>query len=365
MQKGILVFSGFNTRAVIAFIRTLEKNNVLYGIIAKSNIDDIFQTDYAKKVVAIRDTIQLNLKDILNSIEKAKFNLRCNEYIIAPSTEALNRFILEHIDSFEDKKCIFPTVERKLYEKISNKYSFETMCKEFRINTPEEYLIIQNSSFPFVAKPKQYFSDNHQIYAPIIINSDTELKKFLYDYNQEDFYFQEYVNGRCIYLLYYFYKNNKIDKFSQENFLQQENGKSMLVAKSSDYHNSSISNKFEKLFSSISFRGFVMIELKYNNNGFFMIEANPRFWGPSQLFVDANVNLFESFLIDYDILKEKKVVKNEKNAIYFWDDGVSENFEERKGLAYYNYTKKELREELLVLNKIEIFNKKDTIRLYK
>ena len=103
MQKGILVFSGFNTRAVIAFIRTLEKNNVLYGIIAKSNIDDIFQTDYAKKVVAIRDTIQLNLKDILNSIEKAKFNLRCNEYIIAPSTEALNRFILEHIDSFEDK----------------------------------------------------------------------------------------------------------------------------------------------------------------------------------------------------------------------------------------------------------------------
>ena len=365
MQKGLLVFSGFNIRAVIAFMRTLEKNNVPYGIIAKSNTDDIFQTDYCKKVVAIRNTTQLDLNDMLNSIEEANVNLKCNEYIIAPSTEALNRFVLEHLDSFEDKKCIFPTVERKLYEKISDKYSFETMCKNFQINTPDQYLTIQNRSFPFVAKPKQYFSADNNIYAPKIINSDTELKKFLCDYNQEDFYFQEYVDGRCIYLLYYFYKNNKVDKFSQENFLQQENGKSMLVAKSSDYHNSSISNKFEKLFSSISFRGFVMIELKFYDNKFFMIEANPRFWGPSQLFVDANVNLFESFLIDYGILKEKKVVKNEKKAIYFWNDGVLEDFEERKDLAYYNYTKKELKEELPGLNQIEIFNKKDTIKLYK
>ncbi|MEC9209210.1 MAG: hypothetical protein VX762_02160 [Bacteroidota bacterium] len=363
MKKGILVFSGFNTRAVIAFIRTLEKNNVLFGIIAKSNIDDIFQTDYAKKVVSVRNSIPLDLNDMLNSIEKANINLKCNEYIIAPSTEALNRFILKHIDSFEDKKCIFPTVERKLYEKISDKYSFETLCKDFRIKTPAEYLTIHDISLPFVAKPKQYFSDNHQIYSPIIINSDTEFEKFLCDYNQEDFYYQEYVDGRCIYLLYYFYKNNKIDKFSQENFLQQEEGKSMLVAKSSNYHNSSISNKFEKLFVAISFRGFVMIELKYNNKEFVMIEANPRFWGPSQLFVDANMNLFESFLCDFEILKERKIVHNEKQVLYFWDDGVSENFKERKELAYYNYTMREFKEELPMLNKIEIFNKKDTIKL--
>ena len=34
-----------------------------------------------------------------------------------------------------------------------------------------------------------------------------------------------------------------------------------------------------------------------------MIEANPRFWGPSQLFVDAGFNLFESFLFDYNIIE--------------------------------------------------------------
>jgi predicted ATP-grasp superfamily ATP-dependent carboligase len=326
-------------------------------------MDDIFKTNYSKKVVAIRNNIQLNISDILNSIANANVVLKCNEYIIAPSTEALNRFILEHIGFFENKQCVFPTIEKRLYEEISDKYSFEIMCKDFKINTPKEHLTIQDASFPFVAKPKQYFSVNQKIYAPIIVNSDTELKRFLDGYNQEDFYFQEYVGGKCIYLLYYFYKNHKIDKFSQENFLQQEKGKSMLVAKSSDYHNFSISNKFERLFSSISFRGFVMIELKYHNNEFFMIEANPRFWGPSQLFVDAGVNLFESFLIDYGILKEKTIVKNEKKATYFWDDGVSENFEERKGLAYYNYTEREFKEELPLLNKIEIFNKKDTINL--
>ena len=51
----ILIFSGFNPRAVLAFIRTLEKNNISdYGIIANGICDRIFLTKYASKVIYVR-----------------------------------------------------------------------------------------------------------------------------------------------------------------------------------------------------------------------------------------------------------------------------------------------------------------------
>lgn len=50
----ILIFSGFNPRAVLAFIRTLEKNNISdYGIIANGICDRIFLTKYASKVIYV------------------------------------------------------------------------------------------------------------------------------------------------------------------------------------------------------------------------------------------------------------------------------------------------------------------------
>ena len=33
-----------------------------------------------------------------------------------------------------------------------------------------------------------------------------------------------------------------------------------------------------------------------------MIEANPRFWGPSQFYHDCGIEFFELFLKDYDII---------------------------------------------------------------
>ena len=48
-----------------------------------------------------------------------------------------------------------------------------------------------------------------------------------------------------------------------------------------------------------------MVEVKHLSNKNYMIEANPRFWGPSQLFVDAGINLFEAFLVDNGLLNKR------------------------------------------------------------
>ena len=369
MKKSyIIIFSGFNFRAIIAFIRTLESLEVPYGIIAKDNSDEIFQTIYRKNVLAIRQKVLLDLKDLIRTILIVQEKNATSDYtyIIAPSTEALNRFILEYLEFFKKINCVFPTVSKKLYETISDKYSFSQLCKKYNINIPEEYTSINNINFPVVAKPKKYFAKDKNIYSPQIIYNKKDLKKFQTYYSIDDFYFQEYISGKSIYLLYYFNKDQKVFKFSQENLIQQENGGSMILSRSAKYHSEFISRKFENLFIDLAFRGLVMIELKLVSNQFYMIEANPRFWGPSQLFVDANINFFRYFLDDYSVAyNQKKVFEPKDNIIYFWDDGISYNINGRKNLLFYNYTRKEFLEDKLKFKKNEVYNRFDSIKLYK
>ncbi len=361
-KTAIILFSGFNMRALYAFMRTLEKDTIPYYIIASSNDDEIFQTYYKSKVVTTREYKALDLKDIINSIETLQHTIQAEDYFIAPSTEALNRFLLEHRSIFEDLKCTIPLVEKKLYELISDKYSFGVMCKKYNITIPKEYNDLNQDNLPLVAKPKKYFGSNGNTYTPQIITNVKEMESFYSKYKRDDFYFQEYIDGRCVYLLFYFDKNQKAYKFSQENLIQQENGKSMLLATSSLFHNDDISSRFEDLFSGMGFRGLVMIELKLMDGKFIMIEANPRFWGPSQLFVDAGINFFNYLLKDYSILQKGNIAnsKSSQKTMYFWDDGISKNIDNRKELAFYNYTRKDFEQDKSELSKIEIYNRDDT-----
>ena len=365
-MKRFLIFSGFNIRAVIAFIRTLEDKRVHYAIIAKSESDDIFQTIYADKVVAIREYISLDLDDMVAVIKSVQSMFEEDRFIIAPSSEALNRFFLDYRETFKELHCELPLVDKSLYEMVSDKYAFGKVCFKSDITVPLHSDKIDDFVLPFVAKPKKYVSENGKIYSPEIIQTIEALEAFKSRKNLKDFYFQEYIEGRSIYLLYYVDKEQNIYKYSQENLMQQENGKSMLLAKSSSFHNHKISLKFEKLLRNIQFRGLIMIELKLQNDKFFMIEANPRFWGPSQLFVDAGCNLFEIFLYDYGVIgKIENCCLTGGDFIYFWDDGISENFKDRNKVAYYNYDIEKFQSDLSKLKQIEIFNRKDTENLYQ
>ncbi len=79
LNKVIIIFSGFNQRAIIAFLRTLEANKLQYAIIAKSNTDTIFLTNYKDKVIAVRKSVPLVLGDLLKSISVVKNKIKANE----------------------------------------------------------------------------------------------------------------------------------------------------------------------------------------------------------------------------------------------------------------------------------------------
>lgn len=350
MKKAVLVFSGFNPRAVIAFVRTLEKNQVHYGIIARSADDRILLTKYKDKVLATRGSTDLDVPDMLSILNAAQSKLPADKYMIAPSTEALNRFLLANQSAFESANCEIPLVSQELYEKISDKYSFGELCWQNNISVPREYETIDAASCPFVAKPRKYFTASGQTPAPILIFSDNDKNSFTNQNNASDFYYQEYIDGESHYLLYYFARSGGVIKFSQKNLDQQPGGKSILRAESSDFHLSEESDKYEQLFRALNFTGLVMVEVKQRQSKNYMIEANPRFWGPSQLFVDGGINLFEFFLQDNGFISDTPLVEIAAHTKYLWLGG------------YLPEQRLQIKPEWIAA---DVYNRKDTKEIFK
>jgi hypothetical protein len=157
-----------------------------------------------------------------------------------------------------------------------------------------------------------------------------------------------------------------IYKFSQENIVQQPDGKSMVAAVSSDLHNTIESKKYEELFKSLQFFGLVMVEVKQRDGINYMIEANPRFWGPSQLFVDAGVNFFEALLYDFEVLDHLPKL-NESTDItrYFWFGGVVDTYKENKRLKFYEGNENDLMYSLPAWLQSDVYRRTDTMDIFK
>lgn len=331
----VVIFSGYNSRAVISFLRTLCMNRVSFVIVAKSEEDIIFKTIYGKNVIWTRKDAALELGEFLECFSYIKSLFHVKKLFIAPSTEALNRFLLLNREVLETVGCEIPLVSKILYEEISDKYSFYKLCKQEGFDVPEEINREDVSSrFPVVIKPKTYQSImcvGMYNSSPAIIRNQQELNAFLAENREDEYYFQEFLEGESFYLLYYFRKNGEIKKLSQKNLMQQPGGKSILAAEFSEIHLTDISAKYEMMLKQKGFIGLIMVEVRKSNGRYYMIEANPRFWGPSQLFVNAGENLFIYLLADYGLVKEpEEPVIVDYSAKYYWKGGIAETYKEGK-----------------------------------
>ena len=107
----VVIFSGYNQRAVIAFLRTLTENNIdNYYIVAANENDTILRTAYKNKVFTIRKNKALEKKELLEIVNSILIKSGAEHALIAPSTEALNRFLLENREELTSKGWIIPLV---------------------------------------------------------------------------------------------------------------------------------------------------------------------------------------------------------------------------------------------------------------
>lgn len=362
-DRTILIFSGYNERAVFAFLRTLSQNRIEnYSIIALSKQDSILRSIYRHKVGVIRDSKALSIEiveDILIKVRKREQE----QFIIMPGSEYLNRFLIREQKKLLSLNCVVPLVDRGLYERVSDKETFRELCKQYGIEGPELISFPIIFKEPFVAKPKKYFAQDGKIYSPILICGDKDYEMFQQQYNKTDFYYERFVRGRSYYLLYYYGKKGDIYRFSQENLVQQPHGKSIVAAKSSNIHRDEISAVFEKMLLENVFWGLIMVEIRISKSKIYMIEANPRMWGPSQLFVDAGCNFFEVLLSDYGLL-DKKIIWQEKESRYFWNGGIVETWKNGGQLSFFGNGEEELFEEYSEWIKADIYRRNDTRELF-
>lgn len=187
-NKYVIVFSGFNQRGVIALLRTLEAHQINYAIIAISSDDPILSTIYKKRVLLVRKSVPLDLYDIIYSINIVVSKNLSKKYILAPSTEALNRFLLANRDAIESDNIVIPLISKNTYEIISDKHRFGELCTACGIRVPYEYSCINDAPVPFVAKPKRYFSEGDSIYNPHLIFSLDEKESFIKKFKLSDFF---------------------------------------------------------------------------------------------------------------------------------------------------------------------------------
>jgi hypothetical protein len=360
-NAAFLVFSGFNQRAVVAFLRVLERHAIDYGIVAAGSGDSILLSGYRSRVIKVRGSLDLNLGGMRDALAKAREHFGGRELVLAPSTEAMNRFCIANRHQLEALGLRIPLVEREIYERISDKRPFGELCRAHGIRIPAEFDGAGTAPLPFVAKPINYGAAT--VLRPVLIHTENDRKSFLAAHDAVSYYFQEFITGRSFYLLLYLAGDGRVVAFSQENLIQQPGGKSIIAAVASDFHRSAESSRYAEMLKSVGFQGLVMIEVRQQDGDFYMIEANPRFWGPSQLFVDAmKEDLFDAFLADLGF-GPANVPKQGLSTRYFWHGGLLEA--QRVGAAvFHNYTAGRLADELHEWLAADIYRRADTMGIY-
>ena len=139
MRKGVLILSGYNIRAVVAFCRWAREQHVSFHLVARSELDQIFLTIYRDSVFLIREHEHLELEDFCGWISRIRELYSYQKVLILPSTEFLNRFMINNQIAIELVGGIVPLVKKELYERISDKYNFVRTCLNYGISVPDEY----------------------------------------------------------------------------------------------------------------------------------------------------------------------------------------------------------------------------------
>lgn len=364
--KSVLIFTGFNTRAVIAFLRTLVARDVHFVLVASSPEDPIFETDYGEGVVITRPDIALDqtvFRSIFNEVTKRHPD---HEFLIAPTSEALNRFLLVNPELYEGGAFTLPLAGQETYLCVSDKLPFIELCQEFDLPVPEAVSLASEGSFPIVAKPRYYIGEHTGAYLkPEILESESDVDAFRRNHDEREFIYQAFVDGHSFYLLMYLPRRGNPTVISQENLVQQPGGASILAAEISYIHERIDWQTYAEALRQVGFHGLIMIELRGRDGDYRMIEANPRFWGPSQLFVDAGCNLFEALLADYGLLPSR-YARQPKPAKcrYFWDDGHAFNGDEIDRLAFHRITQQAFLSDYAEWDAYNLFDRPDTRALY-
>ncbi len=361
-----LIFSGSNTRAVVAFCRALAARHLAIVIVARTEEDPILRTRYRRNVVAVRALNQLDFADLDRCLHQARRTTGAQQFIVCPTSEFLDLFLLENREFFASRGCILPLVDRDLYRSVSDKHSFSRICQRQGIAIPRPIALEASPKFPFVAKPRYNITADQRSLYPHLIFDATDLAAFHSNETSDDFYFEEYVVGPSYYLLYYLSRRGAVTAWSQQNLAQQPGGKSIVLARSAQIHSQPIAARFVEILHGLGFWGLAMIEIIRQGEDDVFIELNPRFWGPFQLLLNAGSPLLDAFIDDQlDLAPAAYPAPARPQAGYLWLGGMAEAWATGRALRWHDGAPQQ-RRALCIARQLrsDVYARPDTAALF-
>lgn len=290
MDQRFVMFSGANERAIIACCRHFKRAGACFSIISRPSRDKIFYTAYKNRVDARRTLDRLDADDMVRQIEILRDNYPADKLIYVPTAESVNRVMLEHRARFTASGLTIPLCDESLYATLSDKSTFNALAATYGILLPEPLDVPDNTGLPCVAKPKQEFSTvtGEKIY-PQLLFTPRDLQDFSSSHASSDYFFQKYIDGESYYLLL-FVSGGIVKKLWQKNLLQQAEGKSIISAEICTCPDEVVESQILTLLQSTGYAGFIMVEIMREKEQSYLIEANPRLWGPFELAVSHGFN---------------------------------------------------------------------------
>lgn len=295
MNKSFVVFSGGNDRAVLGFLRALALCGERAHIVARTRSDRILRTRYQRDVRWIRDDHTLSLDVFRDCISRVREKVGDGPLVVLPSTEYFNTFLLDNRPEIERMNCEIPLVDGRLYARLTGKRTAIDFFSEAGIDAPRE-LGADALELPVVAKPRTNVSHSRKSLYPQLLQTSSELDAFLRHHNVVEYFFQEFIRGDSLYLLFFLSRSGQQFTWSQRNLLQQPDGKSMLLAEPSDFHRSATAMRILAALRQARFHGLGMVEVIRAGDREAFIEMNPRIWGPVQFCLDQRQPLLQAFI---------------------------------------------------------------------
>ncbi|WP_233963726.1 hypothetical protein [Pectobacterium versatile] len=352
-----VIFSGANERAIIACCRHFSKNNIDFSIISRPVNDIILLSKYRENIDSSRKSDSLLIDDMVCCVTELRDMYPNDNLIFLPTAESIIRIVLENSALLISKGLDIRLVDLDVYLNISDKSRFLNYAKKFNIDIPNEITCPEVFETPLVAKPKAEFSskENVKIY-PKLIFSENDLQSIVNSKYKDDYFFQSYIDGSSYYYLFFVCPDGTFDIAYQKNLLQQGNGKSIIAAELCQCPDRDFEGKIINLLSSVGFFGFIMIEVMQYKGITYLIEANPRLWGPFDLALKAG-------FLPENIFLQRKTPMKYKNAKYIWLTGLIDSLSKSDDVRNYANHKNRF---FLVLSFIfsDFYLKSDTICIF-
>lgn len=340
LPQAFLIFSGFNSRAIVAVCRALEQDHRRFHIVACTASDPIFSTAWRKFVIATRNSTALDWEDVVRCIRKASIDAQITRWSIAPSSEFLVRWCLDRRRELGGLGCNLPLPDRATYLLVSDKRSFTDFCRNRGLPVPEEADSMEKIGLPCVAKPIVNLTSAGISLYPWLLRTPEDVAKFQASTSPKDYFFQKWIEGESLYLLFHLSRSGKSVRFSQRNLAQQPGGKSIVLAEAATFHQNAHADAWEDALRASGFFGLAMIELRVEDGGRpVLIEANPRLWGPLQLVHDHSPALIEAYFDDILGKRSRRpsafAANPAERSVYLWFGGAIQTWKAGRSLEWH------------------------------